>query len=627
MPTLAFLYSRFSSKQQAKGASLERQHDAAVSFAAEHNLTLNTKSYRDLGISAFKGRNLLEGALGTFMNAVKSGAVPKGSYLLVESLDRVSREEVMAALQTFLTIVNSDIVLVTLIDKRIYTKAAINASPMLIMEAVVTMARANEESATKSKRVRDSWERRRKKADSEGKLITGVCPPWLEPNADKTDFNLLHDKVEIVQRIYRLALEGWGVQLMARQFNKEKVPRLKKAAEWRAQEFVRLLKWEATKGVLVSMDGTYRNETYYPKIIEPDVWARVQQEMRKRDDRTKDSTVGGQGRKGETVSNLFSRMLRCGACGAGIRMTSRDRKHLRCLRAYAGANCSSPRFDYDALENEVLLLLLDDEYISIEPPSAPSVDPRASIRAELEDKNQRMERYVEQFETTVAPKKIRERIEELDAEIKELEQKLREWTEPLPVKDSWEKSFNIWVELNKATKWRVELDQKAWDIDFMAGKLPDEPRPEYDPEKLRDIRLRLQAGLKLLITRMNLLPRLHRSQLPPRFENRTVRFHRQVEVIGPVVEMLRKSTKHKYKFTEHGVLLNYQLPTHPTSLSFREKEWEAQGDADIKALEAKHGIATGLVAMKEASEEGSKPKKTSKGSPRPRRRAAPPTAG
>ena len=82
MPT-AYVYVRFSSKKQEQGHSVERQLDLARKYAARHGLTLDERSYQDLGISAFKGKNLVEGALGTFLNGVRQGAIPKGSYLLV----------------------------------------------------------------------------------------------------------------------------------------------------------------------------------------------------------------------------------------------------------------------------------------------------------------------------------------------------------------------------------------------------------------------------------------------------------------------------------------------------------------------------------------------------------------
>jgi hypothetical protein len=56
----------------------------------------------------------------------------------------------------FLGIIDADIVLVTLLDNRIYRKGAVEL-PELMMSLLV-MSRAHEESQTKSRRNSASWE-------------------------------------------------------------------------------------------------------------------------------------------------------------------------------------------------------------------------------------------------------------------------------------------------------------------------------------------------------------------------------------------------------------------------------------------------------------------------------------
>jgi hypothetical protein len=55
-------------------------------------------TFEDLGKSAYRGANVMDGALGQFIEAVDSGQVKKGSYLLVENLDRLSRDRIWPAL-------------------------------------------------------------------------------------------------------------------------------------------------------------------------------------------------------------------------------------------------------------------------------------------------------------------------------------------------------------------------------------------------------------------------------------------------------------------------------------------------------------------------------------------------
>ena len=110
MSKLAYSYLRFSTPEQAGGDSRRRQYELARAYAARHGLVLDAGlSFRDLGMSAFHGRNAREGALRAFLDAVELGLVPRSSYLLVESLDRLSRDRVLAAQSLFLRIVEAGV--------------------------------------------------------------------------------------------------------------------------------------------------------------------------------------------------------------------------------------------------------------------------------------------------------------------------------------------------------------------------------------------------------------------------------------------------------------------------------------------------------------------------------------
>ena len=52
------------------------------------------ESLRDIGVSAFKGKNAIKGALKKFIELVEAGRIEKGSILILESLDRLSRQQV-----------------------------------------------------------------------------------------------------------------------------------------------------------------------------------------------------------------------------------------------------------------------------------------------------------------------------------------------------------------------------------------------------------------------------------------------------------------------------------------------------------------------------------------------------
>ena len=115
MQKKAYSYIRFSTPQQLKGDSLRRQLEASRAYAEAHDMVLDD-SLRDIGISAFKGKNATEGALKKFIELVEAGRIEKGSILILESLDRLSRQQVFSALGLFSSILSAGIEIVTLAD-------------------------------------------------------------------------------------------------------------------------------------------------------------------------------------------------------------------------------------------------------------------------------------------------------------------------------------------------------------------------------------------------------------------------------------------------------------------------------------------------------------------------------
>lgn len=79
----AVVYMRWSSTEQSKGSSLERQRRDCRRHAAAKGWKV-IREIVDDGVSAFRGRNASEGALAAFVDAVEAGAYAPGIILLVE---------------------------------------------------------------------------------------------------------------------------------------------------------------------------------------------------------------------------------------------------------------------------------------------------------------------------------------------------------------------------------------------------------------------------------------------------------------------------------------------------------------------------------------------------------------
>jgi DNA invertase Pin-like site-specific DNA recombinase len=163
-----------SNPEQIRGDSLRRQLKASQEYADEHGLDLDD-SLRDIGKSAFSGAHL-DAALGSFLSMVESGEIAAGSWLLVESLDRLSRQNVLDALGQFIDIIRAGITIVTLIDKQVYNRETTDSGKLII--SLTIMSRAYEESLTKSIRGKEAWQQKRDNALA--KPITKMCPMWLE---------------------------------------------------------------------------------------------------------------------------------------------------------------------------------------------------------------------------------------------------------------------------------------------------------------------------------------------------------------------------------------------------------------------------------------------------------------
>jgi DNA invertase Pin-like site-specific DNA recombinase len=184
--TTAYSYIRFSSERQILGDSLRRQVESAEKFALDRNLVLDTHSFRDLGVSAYRERNAVEGKLATFLRAVDGGFIPPQSYLLIESLDRLSRDEVDEALELFLSIIRRGIVIVTLCDHHEYSRATIKLDHGIsLIVSITVMMRAHEESALKSMRGKEVWRARTAK----GGILTRICPSWLSWSGQKWEID------------------------------------------------------------------------------------------------------------------------------------------------------------------------------------------------------------------------------------------------------------------------------------------------------------------------------------------------------------------------------------------------------------------------------------------------------
>lgn len=205
-------YLRFSTAEQVKGDSTRRQLDMSEKYAADRGWEINS-NLSDKGISAFRGSNATTGALSKLLKLVEEKRIPRGSVLLVESLDRLSRNDIEEALELFMSLTRSGLRIITLADGHEYSKGQIKLHDL--MYSLMVMSRAHEESATKSHRIGAAWKAKRARISKEP--LTSMVPAWLEVKDDKIVLN--DQKAKIVQRIFAMIVEGRSINYALKTLN------------------------------------------------------------------------------------------------------------------------------------------------------------------------------------------------------------------------------------------------------------------------------------------------------------------------------------------------------------------------------------------------------------------------
>lgn len=357
-----FSYIRFSSPEQAKGRSRERQLETARKFAKEQGWELDESlCMYDPAMSGFHSEHISKGELGVFLEAVKARKIQTPCALLVENLDRLSREKIPAALRQFLDIIDAGISIVTLMDRQIYDSESISDGMQQLLISISIMSRSYEESRTKQIRRADNWSKGRKEAYN-GKKIPARCAAWLKLSGNKTEFIPIPAKVDVVKRVYDLYIEGHGLAGICRIFNREDVPAFQnKKSIWGTTTVRRILTTRTVLGEMQFMkttdivngkrimkpDGEPITD-YYPQIIDNETFykAKKRQELRK-------CAFGKIG----AMNNLFSGIIKCGYCSSTMEYNTRGHsrhKYLNCRKTTLGT-CDYMSFRYQDFEDAFLL--------------------------------------------------------------------------------------------------------------------------------------------------------------------------------------------------------------------------------------------------------------------------------
>lgn len=362
---IAYSYIRMSTERQIEGDGLRRQLELSRQWAKDNNVALDER-LRDIGISAYKGKNRKEGALGRFLSMINDGRVRRGSLLIVESLDRISRDEVLEALSLFLEIIRSGITIVTLADNQTYSQETVGSDWSKLIISLTIMARAHEESLRKSQRIGQAMATKRQRAARGETQITSKTPGWIDAERISRDHIIftLNGHACTVRRIFELSANGLGRLAIARLLNAENVPTVMGGeAGWGASFVGGLLSRRDVLGEFQpckrvngrSVPEGEAISNYYPAVVDFDLF------MRSRAMQSQRTVTTGGGRKGARYQNLFAGLVRCEHCHSIMHVRNNGqqkpaRRYLICSRALRGPHCQEggKNFKYHMVENTIL---------------------------------------------------------------------------------------------------------------------------------------------------------------------------------------------------------------------------------------------------------------------------------
>ena len=219
----AFSYLRVSSVKQAAEArtGLDRQADQFLPFCRRHGLLPVDDPLVDAGISAYRGSNRRRGALGQFLDAARDGLIPPGSVLVVEDLDRFSREAPSDALRLLLNDVFSQGIAIGVVRfDSVISEEEFNRQAGAAIQLQMAIQMAHDYSRKLGDRVGAAHGVTRAK-ERQGEIVNAHWrPQWLDYDEASGAF-IVNDRWPIYRRILDLCMEGMGQTRVAAMINGE----------------------------------------------------------------------------------------------------------------------------------------------------------------------------------------------------------------------------------------------------------------------------------------------------------------------------------------------------------------------------------------------------------------------
>jgi DNA invertase Pin-like site-specific DNA recombinase len=305
---MAFSYLRVSSSRQAGDArsGLDRQADQFLPFCQRHGLTPSVDPLVDAGISAYRGSNRQRGALGQFLAAARDGVIPAGAALVVEDLDRFSREAPSYAEAQLGELFALDLALAVVRDDVVIDRATYDGDIGVRLQLLVRRDAAHDYSRKLGERVSAAHERTRA-MERQGQIINGhQRPQWLDFDEQAGAFTV-NDRWPIYRRMIDLCLQGYGQVRVAAIINGEGY-RNARGGLWSGSAIAQCWRDRRLIGERAYSRGTEVIAGYFPAMLTRDEWDRLQAAIAQRH-----GNLGRAGR-GDRRHNILQGLVYC-TCG------------------------------------------------------------------------------------------------------------------------------------------------------------------------------------------------------------------------------------------------------------------------------------------------------------------------
>ncbi|CRY75367.1 recombinase zinc beta ribbon domain-containing protein [Yersinia intermedia] len=347
----SYCYARVSSETQGSGYGMSRQADSLLDYVKNYEdkeklgFLLNCDQIvwlRAEGVSAFKGKNLADGSvLKSFITGVITGEIIN-ACLLIENVDRFSRQNPIEAAQLFLSLINADCPIIEVENDIVHHK---HSDLTLITAGLI---RANKESARKQKLSQKNWDKRFDQALKKNDIVSGNHPNWL---------TIIDNKYEIVEtdamtyrKIFELFLNNYGPSLIRDYLVEQNLQANGRLL--RSNEISRILRDRRLTGQYRSAKVNSRKvldgQSIFPVIVQPADFNAVQNMLNTSVYSTHKQKIG------KSSNNLFSTIALCEKCGSALTVNYASKNkslyYYRCsasiLRNKTPCDALGMRYDY-----------------------------------------------------------------------------------------------------------------------------------------------------------------------------------------------------------------------------------------------------------------------------------------